>query len=121
MSVAFELHGLRVYECPTAGGPPRSAKDATEIIGAAWGVQAKLVVLRADWLGDDFFRLSTRVAGEVVQKLVDYGLRVAIVGDISDRVAGSEPLGDWVRECNRGRQVWFVADLDELAERLAPA
>jgi len=80
-----------------------------------------LVVLPADWLGDEFFRLSTRVAGEVVQKLLDYGLRVAIVGDISDRMAASEALRDWVRECNRGRQVWFVKDLKELADRLAPA
>ena len=120
MSTAYELHGLRVLECSTEGTPPRTAKDATDIISAAWGYQARLVVLRADWLGDDFFRLSTRVAGEVVQKLLDYGLRVVILGDISARVAGSEALRDWVRECNRGRQVWFVDDLDELAERLGP-
>jgi hypothetical protein len=59
--------------------------------------------LPADWLGD-FFRLSTRVAGEVVRKLRDYGSRVAIGGDISE-----------------AERVWFVADLAELAERLARA
>jgi hypothetical protein len=121
VSPSFELHGLRILECPTDGEPPRTAKDATDIISAAWGYQAKLVALRADWLGDDFFHLSTRVAGEVVQKLLDYGLLVAIVGDISARVAASDALRDWVRECNRGRQVWFVTDLEELGRRLAPA
>lgn len=118
MSASYELHGVRVYEVPTDGPPPRSARDATDVIAAAWPHQAKWVVLRADWLGDDFFRLSTRIAGEVVQKLLDYGLRVAILGDVSARVASSDALWDWVRECNRGRQVWFVADRDELAERL---
>jgi hypothetical protein len=121
VSTSFELHGLRILECSTEGKPPRTAKDATDIIRAAWGYQAKLVAMQADWLGDDFFRLSTRVAGEVVQKLLDYGLRVVIVGDISARVAASDALRDWVRECNRGRQVWFVNDLDELGRRLAPA
>ncbi|MGE0158352.1 MAG: DUF4180 domain-containing protein [Gemmatimonadales bacterium] len=121
MSAAFELHGVRILDCGTEGTPPRTAKDATDIIGAAWGYQAKLIVLRADWLGDDFFRLGTRVAGEVVQKLLDYGFRVAIVGDISARVAASEPLRDWVRECNRGRHIWFVKNMEDLADRLAPA
>ena len=121
MASAFELHGVRVLECSTDAKPPRSAKDATDIITAAWEHKAKLVVLPADWLGDDFFRLSTRVAGEVVQKLLDYRLRVAIVGDIADRLAASQALRDWVRECNEGRQIWFVRDLKELGERLAAA
>jgi hypothetical protein len=121
VSASYEIQGVRIFECPTDGRPPRTAKDAADIISAAWGYQAKMVLLPADWLGDEFFRLSTRVAGEVVQKLLDYGLRVAIVGDISDRTASSEALGAWVRECNRGRQVWFVEDTDELAHRLAPA
>ena len=119
MSSAYELHGVRILEYAVDGKPPRTAKDATDIISAAWTHKAKLIVLPADWLGDDFFRLSTRIAGEVVQKLLDYGLRVVIVGDISERVAQSEALRDWVRECNRGRQVWFVTDLGELGERLA--
>jgi len=118
---ALELHGIRVLECSTEGSPPRTARDATDIVSAAWAQKAGVVVLRADWLGDDFFRLSTRIAGEVVQKILDYRIRVVILGDISQRVAQSESLRDWVRECNRGRQVWFVADLAELEGRLGAA
>jgi hypothetical protein len=43
---------------------------------------------------------------------------LAVVGDISDKLATSKPLRDWVRESNRGRWLWFVQDLDALAERL---
>jgi hypothetical protein len=117
MSTAFDLHGIRILVCSAEGQPPRTAKDATEIVSAAWAHNAKVVVLRADWLGDDFFRLSTRIAGEVVQKILDYRMRVVILGDISQRLAQSESLRDWVRECNRGRQVWFVKDLEELSGR----
>jgi hypothetical protein len=33
----------------------------------------------------------------------------------------STALRDWVTEANRGRQVWFVADLAELDQRLSAA
>jgi hypothetical protein len=118
---ALDLAGVRVLQYSTDGAPPRTAKDATEIVSAAWSHQAKVVVLSADWLGDDFFRLSTRVAGEVVQKLQDYHLRVVILGDMARRTTESKPLRDWVSECNRGRNVWFLTTLEDLEERLASA
>ena len=65
-----------------------------------------------------FFTLSSGVAGEFVQKFVQYGQRLAVVGDISELVSQSDALRDFVGECNRGRAVWFVADADELVRRL---
>ncbi|MFC7614763.1 DUF4180 domain-containing protein [Actinokineospora soli] len=69
-------------------------------------------------LAPEFFDLSTRVAGEMLQKLVNYRLSVAIVGDIDEHVARSSALADFVRESNRGKHVWFVPDVASLAERL---
>jgi hypothetical protein len=51
---------------------------------------------------------------------VNYGLRLAVVGDISELLERSGALRDFVRESNRGRQVWFVADEAELAARRRP-
>ena len=64
-----------------------------------------------------FFDLRSGVAGDIVQKFVNYGLRLAVVGDISESLERSGALRDFVRESNRGRQVWFVADEAELARR----
>jgi hypothetical protein len=58
------------------------------------------------------------VAGGVVQKFVNYRLRLAIVGDVAEHVTASTALRDFVREANRGGQTWFVADEAELAARL---
>jgi len=69
-------------------------------------------------LADDFFDLSTRLAGEFVQKFVNYGVALAIVGDISAHVAASTALRDSVTESNRGRHLWFAGDLEALAARL---
>jgi hypothetical protein len=72
----------------------------------------------AGLLGDDFFRLKTGVAGEIIQKFVTYGLRLAILGDISRYLTESSALWDFVYESNKGTHVWFVASHEELAEKL---
>ncbi|GHU71775.1 hypothetical protein FACS1894184_18980 [Clostridia bacterium] len=56
---------------------------------------------------EDFFKLSSGVAGEVAHKFVDYGFHVAIVGDFSGYT--SKPLHDYIYESNRGRNINFVA------------
>jgi hypothetical protein len=45
---------------------------------------------------------------------VNYGVRLAIMGDVSPYTATSEPLAAFVRESNRGWQTLFVSDVDEL-------
>ncbi len=107
----------RVLMLP-AEGPAIGAAQATDLVGDAWGFDASVVAVPAQRLDPDFFRLSTRVAGEIAQKLVNYHLHLVVVGDVSGHVASSEALAGYVHESNRGRHVWFVADDDELKQRL---
>lgn len=72
-------------------------------------------------LAPEFFRLSTGLAGEVLQKFVTYGYQVAIVGDIAAHVATSSALRDFVRESNAGRHVCCLPDQAALDARLASA
>ena len=55
----------------------------------------------------------------MIQKFVNYGVAVAFVGDVSEAIAASTALRDFVRESNRGRHVWFVTDMVELEVRLS--
>jgi hypothetical protein len=116
---ALELGGLRAVAWPTDGAPLSTDRDAGDLIGAAFSHEARLVILPAANLSPDFLRLASGLAGDMLQKFVNYGLRVVIVGDIAPALKQSAPLRDFVRESNRGRQVWFVADLSELETRLA--
>ncbi|WP_326972868.1 DUF4180 domain-containing protein [Burkholderia oklahomensis] len=76
------------------------------------------MALPAKRLHDDFFRLDTCVAGHFVQKLINYGVKRAVIGNIDAPLARSRALRDLVRETNRGDAFWFVADFDALAQRL---
>ena len=119
--MSYELHGVRVLECAAEGPRLRNGRDAVDLIGTAFEHRAALIVLPVERLDDDFFRLRTRIAGEIIQKFVNYRLRLAIVGDISRHLDESSALRALVNESNRGKEVWFIASLEELDRRLQQA
>jgi Domain of unknown function (DUF4180) len=116
---SFELNGVHILEVPLQGPVLKTGGDAVEIVSLALEHAATLVLIPVERLGDDFFDLQTRIAGEIAQKFVTYDRRVAILGDISHRIAKSRSLAAFVAESNHGRDLWFVTDLDELAKRLS--
>jgi hypothetical protein len=115
---AYELHGVRVFECAAEGPQPRNDRDAVELISAARSERASVIVIPAERLGDDFFQLKTRIAGEILQKMVTYHLIVAILGEIARHLSENSALRDFVYECNRGSQIWFVRDREDLERQL---
>ncbi|MFE3993098.1 DUF4180 domain-containing protein [Streptomyces goshikiensis] len=119
MSILEKIHDVPVLMCAAEGEPIRGEREVLDLIGNAGYQGAEWVVVPAERFDDAFFRLRTRVAGDIVQKFVQYRLGMAVVGDISRHTEASSALRDFVRECNRGRQTWFLADVEELRERLA--
>ncbi|MFI5692823.1 DUF4180 domain-containing protein [Kribbella sp. NPDC051586] len=111
-----ELAGVKVFVSDTAVATDSDAVQL--IVDAYYAHQASWIAFTPEQLGDEFFELRTGLAGAITQKFVSYRMGLAVVGDISARVEASKPLADWVRESNRGHNLLFVEDLDELAERL---
>lgn len=112
-----ERAGVRVLVCDPAGPPIVTEADALDLIGAAFA-DAEVVAVPASRLDPRFFSLGTRFAGEIMQKFVNYRLRLAVIGDISRHLAESAALRALVHESNRADQVWFLPDLDALDARL---
>ncbi|KAE8763751.1 DUF4180 domain-containing protein [Georgenia thermotolerans] len=113
------VNGTVVLHLPVEGAPIATGQDALDLLGDAWGSGAELVAVPASRLAASFFDLRSGHAGEFVQKLVNYRMRLAVLGDISAQVAASDALGAFVVESNRGAHVWFLDGPDELARRLA--
>ncbi|WP_326550355.1 DUF4180 domain-containing protein [Micromonospora sp. NBC_01813] len=112
-----ELAGVPVLVCDADGPSIATDQDAVDVIGATYA-GAEIVAVPAGRLDERFFTLRTGVAGGIMQKFVNYRVRLVIVGDIAAYTAGSTALRDLVTESNRGKQIWFVDDLDALAARL---
>jgi hypothetical protein len=116
-----EIHGTKVLVCSENGDRLESERDIGSFLGAAWAEDAELVAIPVAQIHADFFRLSSRLAGEVAQKFVNYRIQLAIIGDISAQCAESNSLRDFVHEANQGKALWFLDDLAALERRLIPA
>ncbi|RKF24906.1 DUF4180 domain-containing protein [Micromonospora globbae] len=116
--VLQERAGVTVLVCDPAGPPLATTEAALDLIGAAFA-GAEVVAVPAQRFDPDFFSLGTRFAGEIMQKFVNYRLRLAVVGDISAHLAASGTLRALVAESNRHDHIWFVPDLAALDARLA--
>ncbi len=115
------IRGRRVLICAEDGPLLASERDIGDFLGAAWAEDADLVVIPVARLSNDFFKLGTRLAGEVAQKFVNYRMQLAIIGDISRWSAESKALRDFVREANQGQALWFLHDMNALEQRLTLA
>ncbi|MDQ0796183.1 DUF4180 domain-containing protein [Streptomyces sp. B1I3] len=118
MSTLQTIDDVPVLMCASEGEMISSESDALDLVGNASYQGARWVVIPVQRFDEAFFHLRTRVAGEIVQKFVQYRVGLVVLGDISEHTAASSALQDFVRECNRGRQTWFLADIEELRDRL---
>lgn len=92
----------------------RSALDL--MVSVDYQYSTNLVAIAKELICDDFFVLSTGLAGEILQKLINYGFKIAVYGDFSRYT--SKPLHDFIYESNNGHDHFFVTSEEEAVERL---
>jgi len=85
-------------------------QDALNLMADPRLCGAKRLIIEQKNITPDFFELRTRVAGDVLQKFVNYYFKVAIVGDFDN--IESKVLKAFVFESNRGNEIFFVDDVN---------
>ncbi|MBP1562437.1 MAG: DUF4180 domain-containing protein [Oscillospiraceae bacterium] len=86
------------------------------LMSAKYDLGTKNIIIDKKMILDDFFILSKGIAGEILQKYINYGGRIAIYGDYSHYT--SKPLKDFIYESNKGKDIFFVATQDEAIDML---
>lgn len=114
-----ELSGIRVLHLDAEGDPISTSDDAADLVGSAWSHRATMVAVPVARLDPNFFNLRSGIAGEIAQKLVDYRLRLAVIGDLSAQLQKNSALRDWVQESNSGDHIWFLDDTLALEDKMA--
>ena len=92
----------------------QSALDLIMTVDYETGV--KNIAISKELIAERFFILSSGLAGEILQKLVNYGFRIAIYGDYSSYT--SKPLKDFIYESNNGHDIFFTDTLEKAVEKL---
>lgn len=78
---------------------------------------ASRIAISKDLVCGEFFILSSGMAGEILQKYINYHVKMAIYRDYSHYA--SKPLRDFIYESNQGKDFFFVETREEALERLA--
>lgn len=77
------------------------------------------IAINKELIGEDFFNLSSGLAGQILQKFANYHIKFAIVGDFSKYT--SKALKDFIYECNNGKSIFFVLTKQEAIKKLIEA
>ena len=87
------------------------------IMTAKYETETNLIAIDKNAIVDEFFVLSSGLAGEILQKFINYQAKIAIWGDFSKYT--SKPLKDFIYESNKGNDIFFVATKDDAVDCLA--
>ena len=90
---------------------PDGAFHPLDAVAACFERGAQALLLDRSALPPAFFDLRTGVAGELVQKLAQYGIRLACV--VPDLGAQPERFQEFAREANRGGRARFCGTREE--------
>ena len=98
----IEIHGKRYVEAPAGQRVMRNVNDATRLIEACWNEETDCLLAYPENLTERFFDLSSTEAGEILQKLRNYRIRMAVVGS-PEAMNLSSRFADLMIEENRNR------------------
>lgn len=94
-----------------------NAQSALDLIMTVeYGTKSNRITINKDNICEDFFILSTGIAGEILQKFINYGFKIAIYGDYSKYT--NKPLKDFIYESNSRKNIFFVNTQEEAIKKL---
>jgi hypothetical protein len=118
MQTELHMHGgVPIAEIVSREVVLCTPRDVLDLLGSFYPEHVDALIVHEANLPPEFFQLRTRLAGEILQKFVNYGVKVAIVGDFAKYE--SNALADFIYESNKGRHFFFVATREDALERLA--
>jgi hypothetical protein len=92
-------------------------EDMVDVLGNADYQGARKIIVHSSQLNPDFFELRSGIAGDMLQKISNYRMSLAVVGDFAN--VESKSLRDFIFESNKRGQVCFVDSLEEALQRLS--
>lgn len=95
-----EKSDKKYIEIASAERPLYTEQDAVDIITLCFENNAFLLMLHAGIFSEDFFKLRTGVAGQMLQKFTNYRAKVAILVTGEEKIRGK--FKELLTEANRG-------------------
>lgn len=88
--------------------------DALDLVALCWEHETYLLMIHYTALSQDFFKLKTKVAGNFIQKFINYNIQAVVI--IPQEIIQKDRLKEMVVETNKGNHFRMYESKEE-AER----
>lgn len=112
----LKINNIPIAVLESIESPIATIQDALDLLGNADNQGARKIMIKKEDLHNDFFDLKTGLAGEIMQKVINYYKQLAIVGDFSGYRRKS--WLDFMHESNKTGQIFFAENADDAVKFL---
>lgn len=113
----IEKDGRSYLEITEMNPPISCEQDVLDhLIGVCWENEVHNALLTSDCFEEGFYRLRTGIAGDVLQKLLNYHIKTALI--ITDTKLIRGKFEDFVLEANKGSNFRVFDNKEEAEEWL---
>jgi len=112
--IQHHVNGQSIAELSAEGVMLSTAQQFLQMIMDS---SAEGIIVHQESIDQKFFDLRSGLAGEMLQKVANYRLRLAIVGDFS--IYESKSLKAFILESNRSNAIVFVNTIQDALIRLS--
>lgn len=85
--------------------------DALDLIALCWEHEANAFMIHYVALSEDFFKLKTKVAGNIIQKFINYAIKVAII--VPQETIQKGRFNEMAMETNKGNHFRLYESKEE--------
>lgn len=95
-----EVNGKKYIELISTTTPLNTENDALDLIALCWEHEISQLIIPYEALSQEFFQLKTKVAGNIIQKFINYNIKVAAI--IPQDITQKGRFREMALEMNKG-------------------
>jgi hypothetical protein len=108
-----EINGVEIAEVTSEDVLIKSAQDMLDLMAE---ISSRVIIIKKEVFNESFFDLNSGLAGEILQKLSNYFMKLGVVGDFSKY---SKNFKSFIYESNLSGNIVFVDTTEEAIQKLS--
>ncbi|MCD4711820.1 MAG: DUF4180 domain-containing protein [Clostridiales bacterium] len=105
------IHEKKYVELISTTVPISTENDVLDVIALCWEHETNLLMIHYNALADEFFDLKTKLAGNIIQKLINYGIKTVNV--IPKFALDNDRFREMVFETNKSNHLRMYESIED--------
>lgn len=106
-----ELESKKYIELISITEPINSENNALDLVALCWEHETNALMIHHETLSEDFFKLKTKLAGNIIQKFTNYGVKAAVI--IPQETIQQGKFKEMAIEANKGNHFRLYENKEE--------